>query len=173
MNSTLPKTASIWAKKSLRRTRPLIHRAANRSPTKQLGSLCPGCTPQVPKRRWRFGTFFLQRTPANPPHEPFVRSSRRKEAQASWAQGDQEPIKSLLTSAATVQGLNAGRFAWGNSFHEPKEACSRSLSLGNTGTGAEPSDQDLPATPDQIPTRSLQVMQNAGSSTITELQTAT
>ena len=59
-------------------------------------------------------------------------------------------IKSLLTSAATVQGLNAGRFAWGNSFHEPKEACSRSLSLGNTGTGAEPSDQDLPATPDQI-----------------------
>src|SRR5437870_4150062 len=47
-----------------------------------------------------------------PPHEPFVRSSRRKEAQASWAQGDQ----SLLTSAATVQGLNAGRFAWGNSL---------------------------------------------------------
>src|SRR5213594_824419 len=49
-----------------------------------------------------------------PPHEPFIRSSRRKEAQASWAQGDQ----SLLTSAATVQGLNAGRFAWGNSLPE-------------------------------------------------------
>src|SRR5438093_177657 len=115
MNSTLPKTASIWAKKSPRRTRPLIRRAANRSPTKQLGSLCPGCTPQVPKRRWRFGTFFFQRTPANPPHEPFVRSSRRKEAQASWAQGDQEPPY----VGCYGSGAQCGKICLGNSFHEP------------------------------------------------------
>src|SRR5213594_1923478 len=57
----------------------------------------------------------VQNLEVPPTHEPFVRSSRRKEAQTSWAQGDQ----SLLTSAATVQGLNARRFAWGNSFHEP------------------------------------------------------
>src|SRR5881628_3614361 len=69
----------------------------------------------------------VQNLEVPPTHEPFVRSSRRKEAQTSWAQGDQ----SLLTSAATVQGLNARRFAWGNSTHAPRARRAAILAAGS------------------------------------------